>query len=125
MFFLEDDTWWHLAVAARILKTHSFPTHDIYSFTALGSPWIDYEWLGDMVLELFWKLGGLQGLVLFVIVLAGIVMVLVYYYASFRSGNSKAAFVACALSVSSCLAAVHQPSAVAGLRAVGLYTDLS
>ncbi len=97
MFFLEDDTWWHLAVAARILKTHSFPTHDIYSFTALGSPWIDYEWLGDMLLELFWKLGGLQGLVLFVIVLGGIVMVLVYYYASFRSGNSKAAFVACAV----------------------------
>lgn len=97
MFFLEDDTWWHLAVASRILKTHTFPTHDIYSFTALGSPWIDYEWLGDMVLELFWKLGGLQGLVLFVIVLAGIVMVLVYYYASFRSRNSKAAFVACAV----------------------------
>jgi hypothetical protein len=97
MFFLENDTWWHLAVASRILRTHSFPTHDIYSFTALGSPWIDYEWFGDMVLDLFWKHGGLQGLMLFVTVLAGIIMALVYYYASLRSGNFKAAFVACAL----------------------------
>ncbi len=96
MFFLENDTWWHLAVAARILKTHTFPTRDIYSFTALGSPWIDYEWLGDMLLHLFWQLGGLQGLMLFVTVFAGIVMCLVYYYVSFQSGNSKAAFVACA-----------------------------
>ena len=97
MFFIENDTWWHLAVAARILRTHTFPTHDVYSFTALGSPWIDYEWLGDIVLELFWRHGGLQGLMLFVTLLAGIIMGLVFYYASFRSGNSKAAFVACAV----------------------------
>lgn len=97
IFWLEGDTWWHLAVAARILKTHVWPTHDIYSFTAFGSPWIDYEWLGDIVLDLFWKHGGLQGLMVFVTLVGGIIMGLLYYYASFRSRNSKAAFVACAL----------------------------
>ncbi len=99
MFWLEGDTWWHLAVAARILKTHVWPTHDIYSFTALGSPWIDYEWLGDIVLDLFWKHGGLQGLMIFITILAAVVMGLLYYYASSQSKNSKAAFVACALLV--------------------------
>jgi len=97
IFWLEGDTWWHLAVGARILRTHAWPTHDIYSFTALGSPWIDYEWLGDLVLDLFWKHGGLQGLMIFITLFAGIIMGLLYYYASSRSRNSKAAFVACAL----------------------------
>lgn len=95
--WLEGDTWWHLAAAANILKTHTWPTHDIYSFTAFGSPWIEYEWLGDLVLNLFWKLGGLQGLMVFVIVLAGIIMLLLYYYAWLRSKNSKAAFISCSL----------------------------
>jgi hypothetical protein len=97
IFWLEGDTWWHLAVAARILKTHVWPTHDIFSFTAFGSPWIDYEWLGDIVLNLFWRHGGLQGLMIFITLFAGLVMILLYYYASIRSGNCKAAFVASAL----------------------------
>lgn len=97
IFWLEGDTWWHLAVAARILRTHVWPTHDIYSFTAFGSPWIDYEWLGDIVLNFFWRHGGLQGLMIFIILLGGTVMILVYYYASIRSRNCKAAFVASAL----------------------------
>jgi len=99
IFWLEGDTWWHLAVAARILKTHVWPTHDIYSFTAFGSPWIDYEWLGNVVLDLFWKHCGLQGLIIFITTLAGIIMGLLYYYSTSQSKNSKAAFVACALLV--------------------------
>lgn len=97
IFWLEGDTWWHLAVAGRILKTHVWPTHDIYSFTALGSPWIDYEWLGDLVLRFFWNLGGLQGLMIFITLFGGAVLILLYYYAYLRSRNSKAAFVASAL----------------------------
>lgn len=95
--WLGGDTWWHLVVAARILKTHVWPTHDIYSFTAFGTPWIDYEWLGDIVLELFMKHSGLQGLMVFVVAAGTAVMGLLYYYASQRSGNSKAAFVASAV----------------------------
>lgn len=95
--WLATDTWWHLVAAARILKTHTWPTHDTYSFTAFHSPWIDYGWLGDVCMDLFWKHGGLQGLLIFTTVAGGIVMVLLYYYASIRNRNPKASFVACAL----------------------------
>lgn len=97
IFWLKGDTWWHLAAAAQILKTHMWPTHDIYSFTAFKTPWIDYEWLGDIVLDLFWKHGGLQALMIFITIFAGLIMILLYYYASMRSKNSKAGFVAAAL----------------------------
>src|SRR5512146_1551191 len=40
--WLESDTLWHVAVGDLILKTHVWPTHDIFSFTAHGSPWIAY-----------------------------------------------------------------------------------
>jgi hypothetical protein len=95
--WLSTDTWWHLAAATRILKTHTWPTHDTYSFTTFHSPWIDYGWLGDVCMALFWKYGGLQGLLIFVTILGGTVMVLLYYHASIRNRNPKAAFVACTL----------------------------
>ncbi len=48
--FVEGDTWWHLKVGEQILSTHVWPTHDVYSITVHGSPWIAYEWLGDVVM---------------------------------------------------------------------------
>lgn len=97
MSWLEGDTWWHLAVGNQILKAHTWPTHDSYSFTVQHIPWIAYEWLGEVAIALAWRLGGLQGLMILLTLLGFTVLLLLYYYAYLRSGNSKAAFVACAL----------------------------
>src|SRR5579862_9194409 len=61
-FGVDPDLWWHLKVGATILSTHHFPTKDIYSFTAYGSPWIAYEWLGEVLLALANHAAGLRGL---------------------------------------------------------------
>ncbi|HUZ45088.1 MAG TPA: hypothetical protein VMW54_00480 [Terriglobia bacterium] len=97
MFWLEGDTWWHLAVGNQILKTHAWPTHDPYSFTVKGSPWIAYEWLGEVVIAIAWRMGGMQALMILLTLLGFGVLLLLYYYAYLRSGNLKAAFVACVL----------------------------
>ena len=97
MFWMEGDTWWHLAVGNQILKTHTWPTHDPYSFTVQGSPWISYEWLGEVLIALAWRIGGLQALMVLLIALAGAILLLLYYHAYLRCKNSKAAFVACAV----------------------------
>src|ERR1700692_4285499 len=47
---IDPDTWWHITVGEQILKTHTWPTSDTYSYTARGAPWIAYEWLGDVFL---------------------------------------------------------------------------
>jgi len=39
------DYWWHLKTGAVILSEGRIPRHDPYSFTAAGTPWIDHEWL--------------------------------------------------------------------------------
>src|ERR1700722_1972804 len=46
----DPDTWWHVAVGQNILDTHTFPTSDPYSFTAPGTHWIAYEWLGEVAI---------------------------------------------------------------------------
>ncbi len=95
--FVEGDTWWHLAVGERILSTHTWPTADPYSFTMRGAPWIAYEWLGEVVMAIADRLGGLQGLAALLVLLAITLALLIYYYAWLRSGNPLAAGAATVL----------------------------
>jgi hypothetical protein len=50
-----------------------------------------------VAIALAWRMGGLQALMIFLTLLGFGVLLLLYYYAYLRCGNSKAAFVACAL----------------------------
>ena len=91
-FVIDPDVWWHIKTGQNILATHHWPTTDPYSFTIAGNPWLAYEWLGDVAIG-FVARWGLQALAALLIALASIVMLAIYYYATLRSGNSKAGFV--------------------------------
>ena len=95
-FAVDPDVWWHIKNGQNILATRHWPTVDPYSFTVNGTPWLSYEWLGDVVLGFVGRFG-LQALDALLIVLASIIMLAVYYLATLRSGNSKASFVAALL----------------------------
>jgi hypothetical protein len=96
-YCFEGDLWWHLATGKWILKTHAWPTHDFYSFTGYGNPWIADQWLGDIVIAAVWELGRMHALMILLAGLAGGILLLLYYYAYLRSGSVMAAFLACAL----------------------------
>jgi hypothetical protein len=93
-FFVDPDLWWHIKVGQNILATHRWPTTDPFSFTVVGTPWIAYEWLGDVLLGAVARYGGLLGLDVLLILLASIIMLALYAYGTMRSGNSKAGLVA-------------------------------
>jgi hypothetical protein len=93
-FEVDPDLWWHLKVGEQILATHRWPTTDPYSFTAAGQPWLAYEWLGDVFFAVVARASGLLGLQALFIVLGAAIMLALYGYASLRSRNSKAGFVA-------------------------------
>jgi hypothetical protein len=95
--WVESDTLWHVTVGNLILKTHIWPTHDIYSFTAHGSPWIAYEWLGEVIMSLAWRAGNLHGLAVLVMALISIIILGLFYLAYLGSRNTKSAFAACAV----------------------------
>jgi hypothetical protein len=94
--FSEGDTWWHIRAGEEILRTRAWPHTESYSFTAAGTEWTAYEWLGEVAMALAYRAGGLKGLKLLSLTLSGGMFLLLYVYATRRSGNSKAAFVVCA-----------------------------
>ncbi len=96
---LDPDTWWHITYGESILKTGHWPTGDIYSFTAHGVFRMAFEWGGEVLIALAYRLGGLRGLDILLIVLTSAISVLLYYFAYLRSGNSKAAVIGTVIAV--------------------------
>ena len=93
---LDPDTWWHMKYGESILQGH-WPAFDTWSFTAHGTPGIAYEWGGDVITTLAYRMGGLRGLDVLLIVLTSIVTLLIYYFACMRCRNSKGAFITTAV----------------------------
>jgi hypothetical protein len=60
----ESDLFWHLATGRWILAHGALPRVDPFRFTSGGAPWIDHEWLFQMVAIAVERLGGLDGLIL-------------------------------------------------------------
>jgi len=54
----DPDVWWHLRTGQIILQTHQAPRADPYSFTRAGQPWIDHEWLSQVLIYLLFRTGG-------------------------------------------------------------------
>jgi len=93
IFFVDPDVWWHIKVGQDILRSHHWPTADPYSFTAANTPWIAYEWLGEVILASVAKLGGNTALCALLMIITSTIMLALYYYGTLYSGNCKAGFV--------------------------------
>lgn len=91
----EGDTWWHVVTGNRILSTGHWPSTDPYTFTVHGSPWIAYEWVGEVIMALASRLAGLEGLMGLLLLMSGTYVLLVYCYAYQNCRNPMAAFLAC------------------------------
>src|SRR5260370_10830071 len=96
-FNVDPDLWWHIKTGELILSTHRWATTDPYSYTAKGMPWMSCEWLGDLVFAAVYRVEGLRGLEALLVLLASGVILTLYAFATLRSGNSKAGFVAAAV----------------------------
>ncbi len=57
------DYWWHLATGRFILEHRAVPRVDPFSFTAAGTPWVDHEWLFQILAYLGHTLAGPGALV--------------------------------------------------------------
>lgn len=90
---MDPDTWWHMKYGEAILNTGWWPTVDTWSFTAHGMPSMAYEWGGEVLTALAYRLDGLQGLDILLIVLTSIIILLLYYFSWLRCRNAEAAFI--------------------------------
>src|ERR1700704_7015941 len=68
----DPDVWWHLRTGQLILQNHSLFHTDPYSFTRFGQPWINHEWLSEVLLFGLYRVAGFGGLTgAFVVVISG------------------------------------------------------
>ena len=90
----ESDIWWHMRNAAYLLHNRSFPNVDTYSFSAAGSPWMNFEWLSEVPFFLGFKAMGLQGILAVYFVLLVLIYVGVYYRSCQAGADCKDATIA-------------------------------
>src|SRR5579863_7650328 len=95
-FRVDPDVWWHIKVGQDIARTHHWPTSDPYSFTVHGTPWLAYEWLGDVAIGFVARFG-LQALEAMLMGMAALITIAIYCYASLSAKNAKSGFVAAML----------------------------
>jgi len=58
------DLWLHLKTGEWIVAHKAVPLNDIFSFTIGGKPWINHEWLFQVIAYSFYHLGQGDGLIL-------------------------------------------------------------
>jgi hypothetical protein len=95
----EHDIWWHLLNAKYFFQNHALPRVDMYSFTAAGSPWLDHEWLSEILFYVGYHPFGLRGLLAVYFVILLLIFAGVYYRATRAAGNCKDAIVVTAFGV--------------------------
>ena len=59
----DPDVWWHLRTGQLILQNHAVFHTDPYSFTKFGQPWVNHEWLADIIIFVFYRIAGWAGLI--------------------------------------------------------------
>jgi hypothetical protein len=59
----DPDVWWHLKTGQLILQNRAVFHSDPYSFTKFGQPWINHEWLSDVIIFNIYRSVGWIGLI--------------------------------------------------------------
>jgi hypothetical protein len=59
----DPDVWWHLRTGQLIVQTRAIFHTDPYSFTRFGQPWVDHEWLSQILMFSLYRLAGWGGLI--------------------------------------------------------------
>ena len=65
----DADSGWHIRTGEVILKTHTIPTKDLFSFSKPGADWYAWEWLTDILWAKLYGVAGLKGICWFAAVI--------------------------------------------------------
>ncbi|HEV8198647.1 MAG TPA: hypothetical protein VGS03_01350 [Candidatus Polarisedimenticolia bacterium] len=81
----DTDLYWHVATGHLIQRTYEVPRADAYSYTASGQPWVDSQWLFQVLAASIWDAGGAAG-----VTLAAAAVVVALFAFLYRRGRKRA-----------------------------------
>ncbi len=96
---VEPDFWWHLRNGQQIVQYHSIPRTDTYTFGAAGSPWLDHEWISEVLFFAGFKAWALRGILAVYFGLLVLIYACVFYLACAAGADCISALVVTLLAV--------------------------
>ncbi|MEK7742908.1 MAG: hypothetical protein AAB578_00845, partial [Elusimicrobiota bacterium] len=95
------DFWWHLASGRWMWEHGAFLRNDPFSHTLARAPWVDFEWLFQILTYLAHRAGGFQAIVWMKAGLGALAVWQVYRLSRAREGGEGSALLgaACALAL--------------------------
>ena len=90
---LDFDVWWHLANGHDILSNLSIPRTENFSHTFSGFPWIDFEWLFQVIAALCERWGGLRAVTVFKSVLIASGLLITAWNIRLQDGSEELALL--------------------------------
>ena len=54
----DPDFWWHMRIAQWMVDNHSLPSHDVFTYTVPGNPWVDHEYATELIMYGLFQIGG-------------------------------------------------------------------
>jgi len=99
-----NDFWWHLKIGEIIYTEKMIPSTNMFAWTlSADAPFTYGAWLGELLIYLFYKVGGLELVTLMRNLLAGITFWLVAYESWRKSGSWRlsalAVVLACGMTI--------------------------
>ena len=90
----DPDIWWHLRDAQILVQQHHWVRVDQFSYTVAGTPWVNSEWLSELLFYGFWRMHGVTSLFLGYVVIVELMMIAILMLAYRASDSIKASAVA-------------------------------
>lgn len=87
------DVWWHLVIGRDILQSLQVPEFNIYSAGAFNQPYHDSHWLFQVLLAIFHSIAGLNGPILFMMLIWGLTLFIIYRETHTYSGTTVAVLI--------------------------------
>jgi hypothetical protein len=81
----DTDLWGHIKFGEELWAQQSFPTTNIYSYTAPNHPWINHEWLAELIFYGIYSVSGSTGLLIFKCVLG---LFLIHLFCTYNLRNN-------------------------------------
>jgi hypothetical protein len=55
----DPDIFWHIVTGQWMVDHHQVISHDVFTFTVQGTPWVDPEYITEIIIYVLFKAGGL------------------------------------------------------------------
>ena len=117
----DPDLWGHVRFGLDLLRSHALSASDPYSFTS-DRPWVNHEWLSELLFGVAYSLGGGTGLVLIKALLVGVAILAIVDVAAGEGAKGRELVIVGALALAALLPRASHGAWPIGCATVVLWT---